>query len=79
MESCRSLSAPEDRFHWNQQAVDLSGMSSRMSEKNIACTGTIRLSRPGDCPVNKDAEDSKATFDFDISCISFAEPLTDFS
>ena len=40
------------KFPWNQQTVDSSRMSSPMTEKNIACTDTIRLNRLGDCPVN---------------------------
>ena len=46
-------------------------MSSQMTEKNIACTGTIRLILLGDCPVNAVEEMQKtarATFDFDTSC-----------
>ena len=39
-----------------------------MTEKNIACTGTIRLNRLGDCPVKAVKEMQKTageTFDFD--------------
>ena len=56
------------KFLWNQQAVD---PSSRMTKTNIACTGTIRLNRLGDCLV-KDVKEmqktARATFDFDTSC-----------
>ena len=42
-----------------------------MTEKNIACTGTIRLILLGDCPGNAEDEMQKtarATFDVDTSC-----------
>ena len=55
------------KFPWNQQAVDPSWMSSQMTEKNIACTDTIRLNHLGDCPV-KDVKEmqrtARATSDF---------------
>ena len=38
-----------NKFPWNQQAVDLSRMSTRVTEKNIACTDTLRLNRLRDC------------------------------
>ena len=56
---------------WNQQTVDTSGLSSRMIEKNIACTGTIRLNRLADGPVKDVVEmemTARATLDFDTSC-----------
>ena len=54
------------KFPWNQLAA--SGMSSRMTEKNIACTGTIRLILLGDCPVKAVKEMPRTTLDFDASC-----------
>ena len=45
-----------------------------MTEKNIACTGTIRLILLGDCPVKAAKEMQKtvrAAFDFDTSCHQF--------
>ena len=59
------------KFPWNQQTVGSSRMSCRMTEKNIACTGTIRLNRLEDCPVKAVKEMQKtarATLDFDTSC-----------
>ena len=59
------------KFPWNQQAVDPSRMSSRITEKNIVCTGTIGLNRLGDCPVKAVKEMQKterATFEFNTSC-----------
>ena len=57
------------KFPWNQQTVDSSRMSSRMTEKNIACTGTTRLNRLGDCPVKAVKEMQKTVrATFDTSC-----------
>ena len=39
-----------NKFLWNQPAVDLSRMSTRVTEKNTECTDTLRLNRLGDCP-----------------------------
>ena len=58
-------------FPWNQQSVDTSGLPSRMTEKSIACTGTVRLNRLADRPVKDVVEmqmTARATFDFDTSC-----------
>ena len=62
------------KFPRNQQTVDSSRISSRMTEKNIACTNTIRLNRLGDCPmkaVKEMQKTARATFDFDTSCNQF--------
>ena len=57
------------KFSLNQQTVDSSRMSSRMTEKNIACTGTTRLNCLGDCPVKAVKEMQKtARPTFDTSC-----------
>ena len=59
------------KFPWNQQAVSSSRMSSRMSKKNITCTGTIRLNRLGDCPVkavNEMQKTARASLDLDTWC-----------
>ena len=57
---------------WNQQAVDLSRMSTRVTEKNTACTDTLRLNHLGDCP-EKDVKEMRKAVTLKRR---FAEPLS---